>query len=247
MDLLYAILALVSLIFVVWSLISLPFAKGRRGKKLRNAGIGVMGFFGAGLLLVGVDDDKARQAGFLDAADMRLAQKVGITDPKKWADQREAERFKQRQAEAAELEKRNAEKRARELAAAAEATAEAKRQEELKKAEEAKKADEERAKLDVCKADLQCWGEKAAIEDSYDCTRVIERMAKHDYEWTDGMLEPKFSHYRWKDKKAGIVTIIGDKIKMQNGFGAWTHMTYECDVDPAIDALIDVRVSEGRI
>lgn len=247
MDFVYAALALAALIFIVWSLISLPFAKGRRMKKLRNAGIGFVVFLSAGVLGVKVDDDKARQAGFLDAADMRLAQKVGVTDPNTWANQREAELFKQRQAAAAELEKRNAEKRERELAAAAEATAEAKRQEELKNAEEAKKAEEERAKLDVCKADLQCWGDKAAIENSYDCTRFVERMAKHDFEWADGMLEPKFSHYRWKNKKTGIVTIIGDKIKMQNGFGAWTHMTYECDVDPATETLIDVRVSEGRI
>jgi len=31
-------------------------------------------------------------------------------------------------------------------------------------------------------------------------------------------------------KSEGIVTTIGDKIKMQNGFGAWQHMTYECDI-----------------
>lgn len=57
----------------------------------------------------------------------------------------------------------------------------------------------------------------------------------------------KFSHYRWKDAENGIVTVIGDKIKFQNGFGAWSNMIYECDVNPATEAVLDVRVSDGRI
>ncbi|MBB3392057.1 hypothetical protein FHT82_004838 [Rhizobium sp. BK275] len=48
----------------------------------------------------------------------------------------------------------------------------------------------------------------------------IQKLAKWDFEWADSWSEPKFSKYRWKDQEHGIVTIIGDKLKLQNRFGA---------------------------
>lgn len=99
-----------------------------------------------------------------------------------------------------------------------------------------------------CRRELSCWGEKAtSAVTTLTCERFVERMAQYDYEWTDGFWEPKFSRYRWKDIESGIVTLIGDKIKFQNGFGAWSNMTYECDVSPATETVIDVRVWRGRI
>ena len=72
-------------------------------------------------------------------------------------------------------------------------------------------------------------------------------MAKNNFEWTDGVLEPKFSHYRWKDQSLGEITYIGDKIKFQNGFGAWIFHTYECDLDSTGTRVLDVRASPGRL
>lgn len=95
--------------------------------------------------------------------------------------------------------------------------------------------------------DLHCVGEKHSIAASVHCPDMIERMAKHTHEWTDGVLEPKFSHYRWADQTQGVVTYIGDKVKFQNGFGAWTNMTYECDLDANTEQVVDVRVREGHL
>jgi hypothetical protein len=72
-------------------------------------------------------------------------------------------------------------------------------------------------------------------------------LAKNNFEWTDGLLEPKFSHYRWKNQDAGEVTYIGDKIKFQNGFGAWTYHTYECDLDASGETVLAVRAQPGRL
>jgi hypothetical protein len=100
---------------------------------------------------------------------------------------------------------------------------------------------------DECKKTLQCWGEKHDVEASVYCRQPVELLAKNNFEWTDGILEPKFSHYRWKNQQAGVVTYIGDKIKYQNGFGAWIFHVYECDWDPVAKKVVDVRARPGRL
>lgn len=108
-------------------------------------------------------------------------------------------------------------------------------------------AKEKSEKAKQCRTDLLCYGAKYNFAASVRCPIYIEKMAKHDFKWVDGWAEPKFSHYRWKDKELGIVTHIGDKLKLQNGFGAWGYVTYECDYDGVNESVIDVRVSKGRI
>ena len=98
-----------------------------------------------------------------------------------------------------------------------------------------------------CMQDLQCWGDRKSIEATFKCQPAIERMAKYSFEWTDAMLEPKMSRFRWKDQAAGVVTFIGDKVKFQNGFGAWQAMIYECDYSPAAQLVLDVRLKAGKI
>jgi RNA polymerase subunit RPABC4/transcription elongation factor Spt4 len=118
----------------------------------------------------------------------------------------------------------------------------AKRQQHNKR-DEAVKAEAEA----VCKQDLQCWGDKNNIVATVYCKDYIEKLAKYSHKWTDGMLEPKFSRFRWKDKSKGSVTYVGDKIKFQNGFGAWQNYTYECDIEPQTKKVIDVRAAPGRL
>lgn len=103
------------------------------------------------------------------------------------------------------------------------------------------------AEAAACKKDLSCWGEKHSISAAVYCDDHVEKLAKYDHEWTDGLLELKFSHYRWKNIDKGIVTYIGDKIKFQNGFGAWQNQVYECDFDPATEAILDVSAAPGRL
>ena len=98
-----------------------------------------------------------------------------------------------------------------------------------------------------CIKTLQCWGERHMVDASVRCDDFVERLAKNNFEWTDGILEPKFSHYRWKNETTGEVTYIGDKIKFQNGFGAWIFHTYECDLDATGQSVTDVRARPGRL
>lgn len=107
-----------------------------------------------------------------------------------------------------------------------------------------------RAKTDAeCLKDLRCIGEKGVFTAGLKCPREIEKLAKAAVKWTDGTLEPKFSRYRWKDEKAGVVTHIGDKAQFQNGYGAFVNVTYTCDLDmtKGPGEAIHVSVQEGRL
>lgn len=131
--------------------------------------------------------------------------------------------------------------RAAEKAAVAEAEAARQAEERLVQQAEARAAEE------ACRQDIQCWGDKFNLAAAVKCDDEVERLAKFTSRWTDGMLEPKFSHFRWRDKDAGIVTYIGDKIEFQNGFGAWQGAVYECDFDTIYDQVLSVRAERGRL
>lgn len=126
------------------------------------------------------------------------------------------------------------------------AAAEKKKQEEVKLAE-AQAREEELKKQAVCKADLQCWAGKNQIDAIIACKPVIQKMAKYDYEWTDGITAPVFTKLAWSDKKKASITYYGDEIKMQNGFGNFLRHRYACIYDTSRKAVIDVTLEAGRI
>jgi hypothetical protein len=107
------------------------------------------------------------------------------------------------------------------------------------------KASREKEKCDA--NPLACAGEKGFVEASVKCPRIVEKLAKYSVRWTDGMLEPKFSRYRWTDETKERVTYIGDKAEFQNGYGAYTAMIYECDMSADGKTVLDVRANPGRI
>lgn len=97
----------------------------------------------------------------------------------------------------------------------------------------------------ACQKDLQCWGDKKLFEATVACEDRIEKLGLYTHKWTDGWLEPKFSHFRWKSMNQGIVTYMGDKIQFQNGFGAWIPHRYWCDYDTQNKVVLDVRAEPG--
>ncbi|WP_454844939.1 zinc ribbon domain-containing protein [Ralstonia thomasii] len=110
-----------------------------------------------------------------------------------------------------------------------------------------KKGETKPVAQECAKDDLQCKGDKAVVAASVYCKDPIERLARHSVRWTDGTFELKFSRFRWADKAAGTLTMIGDKAEFQNGFGAYTAVTYECDLAADGKTVLDVRAREGRL
>ena len=80
-----------------------------------------------------------------------------------------------------------------------------------------------------------------------DCKPAIEQQATHDVKWADGFLTPMFGRLAWGNDSHTQVRFIGDKVEFQNGYGAYTPMTYFCDYDTSAKKVISVDVSEGRI
>ncbi|MGF6664984.1 hypothetical protein QF000_006652 [Paraburkholderia atlantica] len=109
-------------------------------------------------------------------------------------------------------------------------------------------ADKPAAVEQACKSDdLQCLGDKGVVAAGVYCKDKVERLATHSVRWTDGTFDTKFSRFRWADKAAGTITYVGDKAEFQNGFGAFTPVTYECDLASDNKTVLAVRAHEGRL
>ena len=98
-----------------------------------------------------------------------------------------------------------------------------------------------------CRADLQCWGDRHAMEATFACQDHVENLALYGHEWTDGILEPKFSHLRWKDSAKGVITYIGDKIKFESAYGVRIAHRYRCDYDAPNKQVLDVGAEPEQL
>ncbi|MDR6517492.1 hypothetical protein J2789_000154 [Variovorax paradoxus] len=114
-------------------------------------------------------------------------------------------------------------------------------------AEKSAAAEKQAAEKAACMKDLACHGNNGIVAAGIYCAKHVEKLAKNSSKWTDGTLEPKFSHFRWNSEKEGSITFIGDKAQFQNSFGAYVNVVYECDLNGAQDQVLDVRVREGRM
>ena len=101
---------------------------------------------------------------------------------------------------------------------------------------------------DLCKQNIQCWGRRHEISAKAPCIVGVEYVLDGvtSYEWTDGWLESKFPRFIWKPgkKEEGILIYLGDSMKVQNAYGGWVPVRYECDFDPSTQKVLDVRVKQ---
>lgn len=95
-------------------------------------------------------------------------------------------------------------------------------------------------------ANWKALAEKHLAEANTYCANRVERLAKYDFEWTDGWLELKFLRYL-PSEKPGVIIYMGDKIKFQNGFGAWQPYIYLCEFNTKTNTVMDVSATPGRL
>lgn len=111
-----------------------------------------------------------------------------------------------------------------------------------KAAEEALLAKKEREDKANCIEDAYCYATKYGKGGSYSCSNAVEKSSKYQFEWTDGVLEQKFSSYNWHDKKNKIVTFYGDRAKAQNAFGAFKNVRYSCMFNADTGEVLNVMI-----
>jgi hypothetical protein len=73
----------------------------------------------------------------------------------------------------------------------------------------------------------------------------LRRAAKFDYKWDEtGWGEAKFSHYLGKVDSPGVIVLVSDKAKLQNGFGAFRRVRMYCHYDTKADAVLRYTIDE---
>ena len=102
-----------------------------------------------------------------------------------------------------------------------------------------------------CASDADCMGEPYRLEILEICPTFIEHQARYTFRWTDHWYDGKFAPgetWHGKDGKTrGLIDYIGDKIELQNGFGAWQNYIYICTFDINRRDLVDVELRPGRL
>ena len=114
--------------------------------------------------------------------------------------------------------------------------------------EEAQKASKAVEKA-TCGGDIDCATKRARSRAEPRCARLIEDSARYRYEWTDG-LGSKFFRAEWSryDAYTGefgemrIIEFRGNSLRLENGFGAYQRVVYECDFDPVKGEVLAVRI-----
>jgi hypothetical protein len=209
----------------------------------------------------GYDDKRAAEtAGITDPGlwKARKAEQQRIADAAAAREQAEADRLAREAEEkaardaAVEAEKRAELKRA-ETEKFEAAMAEMKRLAAERKAREAKSEREEDARLAEeerekekaaadCLQSLDCIWESQRAFIYANCRMSVESLAKWDHEWVDAMFDPPFHPAGWAKKEQGLIMAWGNKLKLQNGFGAWKQVAYFCAYDPKTKKAVDASV-----
>lgn len=99
----------------------------------------------------------------------------------------------------------------------------------------------------ACRAEMVCWAKMHKVAASDACQKAIEKLARYQAEWTHWAIDGIFKHAQWDNSAAGSLTYSGDSVKFQNGFGALLPHKYECDYDPELRLVTDVRAAPGRL
>jgi hypothetical protein len=81
------------------------------------------------------------------------------------------------------------------------------------------------------------------IPATFACKPEIEKLADYHFEWFDSWRELKFPFYEGKVLKPGVLVISGDKIKIQNAFGALRIHSYRCEYDTQAKTVLNVSIA----
>ena len=102
-----------------------------------------------------------------------------------------------------------------------------------------------REEIAACRADIKCTGQRNAIAASFACQRELEAYAKYAARWSDDW--PSWVYNEWPDTDKTAIVYLGDRLQLQNGFGAWENYIYSCTYDPDRRRVLEVYLAAGRI
>ncbi|WP_254425182.1 hypothetical protein [Rhodanobacter sp. B04] len=98
-----------------------------------------------------------------------------------------------------------------------------------------------------CLKDIQCPTDRFMPNALVLCKPLVEAKARYEVKWTDGWLTPMFSRRAWADDAHDAIIYVGDKVEFQNGFHAFSTMSYFCTLDLHSLKVTNVEVQEGSL
>lgn len=97
-----------------------------------------------------------------------------------------------------------------------------------------------------------------ALEDKYETTATascdtyvddyLRGVAKFDFKWDDdtrGLFGTKFNKFRDKVDAPGVLTLVSDRLMLQNGFGAYERVGILCRYDTQNDKALGFELMDG--
>jgi hypothetical protein len=98
------------------------------------------------------------------------------------------------------------------------------------------------AVLNDAKALDEKYGPEAIVYCASHADEYLRSIAKFDFGWDEvGFLESKFDKYKQKTPAPGVLTMVTQKAKLQNGFGAFQHIILQCDYDTQAKKVLSYR------
>jgi hypothetical protein len=86
------------------------------------------------------------------------------------------------------------------------------------------------------------YGIEAAVRCGSGADDFLRSVAKFDFKWDDmSFAETKFDKYLKAVVSPGVYTSVSNKAKLQNGFGAFSHIALYCDYDTQAHKVVGYR------
>jgi hypothetical protein len=87
------------------------------------------------------------------------------------------------------------------------------------------------------------YGIAAALSCSEGADDYLRSVSKYDFKWDDmGFLDTKFDHHATTVETPGVVVEFSNKVALQNGFGAYQHITLRCDYDSQKKKVVGYQI-----
>ncbi|WP_189539046.1 hypothetical protein [Novosphingobium arvoryzae] len=180
--------------------------------------------------------EKAYSLGFISSDEMEEAAEAGFSDKAS---------YEKHLANIAATEKAKADA----AAAAAANRARAKAAAEAEK--ERREAEDEKRQLAAMLNDAKALNEKYDFIAGSRCGSgaddFLRSIAAHDFAWDDdakGLFGRKFPDYLVRVDEPGVLTMVSDYAKLQNGFGAFTRIKLFCRYDTQAEKVLGYTFSQ---
>ncbi|MFP5226879.1 MAG: hypothetical protein ACLGXA_04570, partial [Acidobacteriota bacterium] len=87
------------------------------------------------------------------------------------------------------------------------------------------------------------YGDTATVACGSRADDYLRTAAKYSFKWDDdGWLSVRFGSYLQKVSVPGVLTLVTDKVSLQNGFGAYERVHLLCDYDTQSGKVIDYNI-----